>query len=41
MIANSLGSGSVKKKRKKINTGKGIFSRIREEDREAADLAYQ
>merc|ERR1711988_690100 len=41
MIANSLGSGSVKKKRKKINTGKGIFSRIREEDRDAAELALR
>jgi len=41
MIANSLGSGSGKRKRKKINTGKGIFSRIREEDRDAAELALR
>ena len=37
----TLRLGIAPKSRKLVNTGKGIFSRIREEDRDDAALAYE
>ena len=41
MIGRELGSGSVSRTRHIIKSGSGSFRRIREEDREAADLALR